>query len=45
MNILIKLFLTVVVLLETATSDGEAAGGRHSMVGGLEVKMTGRKVA
>ena len=39
------LFLTVVVLLETATSVGEAADGRYSVVGGIEVKMPGKEVA
>ena len=33
----LDLFLIVVVLL-TATSDGEAAGGRRSVVGGIEVR-------
>ena len=41
----LDLFLTVVVLLETATSGGEAAGGRRSVVGGIEVKLPGREVA
>ena len=32
------------VVLETGTSGGEAAGGRRSVVGGIEVKMPGREV-
>ena len=31
--------------LETGTSGGEAAGGRGSVVRGIEVKMPGREVA
>ena len=41
----LDLLLTVVVLLETGTSCGEATGGRRSVVGGIEVKMPGREVA
>ena len=41
----LDLFLTVVVLLETGTSGGEAAGGLRSVVGGIEVEMSGREVA
>ena len=41
----LHLFLTVVVVLETGTSGGEAAGGRRSVVGLIEVKMPGREVA
>ena len=38
----LDLFLTVVVLLGTGTSGGEAADERRSVVGGIEVKMLGR---
>ena len=41
----LDLFWTVIVLLETGTSGGEAAGGRRSVVGGIEVKMPSREVA
>ena len=41
----LNLFWTVIVLLETGTSGGEAAGRRLSVVGGLDVKMLGREVA
>ena len=37
----LNLFWSVIVLLETGTSGGEVAGGRHSVVGGIEVKMPG----
>ena len=40
----LDLFLIMVVLL-TATSGGEAAGGRCSEVGGIEVKMPRGEVA
>ena len=35
----LDLFLILVVLLETEMSDDEAAGGRRSVVGGIEVKL------
>ena len=38
----LDLFLTVVVL-ESGTSGDEAAGWLRSVVGGIEVKMLGRK--
>ena len=38
----LDVFGTVIVLLETGTSGGEAAGVRRSVVGGIEVKMPGR---
>ena len=41
----LDLFRTVIVLLETGTSGGEAAGGQRSVVGRIEVKMPGSEVA
>ena len=41
----LDLFWTVIVLLETGTPGCEAAGGRRSVVGGIDVEMPGSKVA
>ena len=40
----LDVFWTVIVLLETGTSGGEAADGRLSVVGWIDVKMPGREV-
>ena len=41
----LDLLMTVIVLLETGASGGEAAGGQRSVVGGIEVKIPGSEVA
>ena len=41
----LDLFWTLFDLLETGSSGGEAAGGRLSKVGRIDVKMPGREVA
>ena len=45
MRTYLDLFLTVFDLLETGSSGFEAAGGRLSVVGGIDVKNPGREVA